>query len=947
MVLLTMLPIFLKGVVLLRRKSSYALTLGIIALFILVGSFTNIIDFITDYKWFSELGYTETFLTKLKSQILIGIPTFLGVFLLIMVYLMSIKKNYYRLSYIVPDKNGEKRLNKLLAGVAILISIFTSSIFAGKLWFTILQYRNSTMFNIDDPIFSKDLSFYIFKLPLLSEIISLLILLMFILIVVTIAFYFLMMAIRRPESEDSNVFDFADFVNQKEKYRGISKKIFNTALVQVSIIGLVIFIIFGLNYILKSYYLVYSPRGIAFGASYTDVHVTLWINRIMAVIAILSAFGFLFGTLKKKMKIALAGPAILVAVAIVGNIAIGAIQKFIVEPDEVSKEQKYLEYNIEFTQKAYGLSEVEEKQFPVSQELTKESIMNNEETIKNIRINDYTPVEQVYNQVQAIRSYYRFNDVDIDRYNIDGKYTQVFLSARELDQKKLNAQAQTWINQHLRYTHGYGLTLSPVNSVTTEGQPKLLVKNIPPITETNLKIERPEIYFGEITNNYTVINTDEKEFDYPKGDDNQDTTYQGTAGIELNGINKLLFAIKNGNLKLLISSNINSDSRIIMYRNILERARKIAPFIEYDDDPYLVVNQEDGRLYWIIDGYTMTSRYPYSEPYKDTGINYIRNSVKVTVDAYNGDVKYYVFDENDPIIMTYKKIFKDLFIDEEQMPKALREHARYPQTIFDIQSDIYRIYHMDNPRVFYNKEDAWDIAKEKYMGEIQTVESNYSMFKLPGEEKAEFLLSVPYTPATKPNMISLLVARNDGENLGKLFIYKFPKSKNIPGPMTMESKIDQDSSISPQLTLWSQKGSNVLRGNMMTIPIEDSLIYVEPIYLQADNENGLPEVKRVIVGYKDKIVMEETLDLALSKIFGQMDIEEDNNGVVDNVDTDITDGSIEQLILKANELFNNAREASQNGDWAKYGEYIDDLEQILGQLNSSVLPQENEQQPSE
>ena len=930
-----------------KRKSSYVLTLAIIVLFILVGSFTNIIDFITDYKWFSELGYTGTFLTKLKSQFLIGVPTFLVVFVLIMVYLMSIKKNYYKLSHIVPDKNGEKRLNKLLAVVAVLISIFTSSTFAGKLWFTILQYKNSTMFNINDPIFSKDISFYIFKLPLLSEIISLLILLMFILIVVTVAFYFLMITIRRPATENSNVFDFTDFADQKEKYKGVGRKIFNTALVQVSIIGLVIFIIFGLNYILKSYYLVYSPRGVAFGASYTDVHVALGLNRIMAVIAILSAFGFLFGTLKKNMKIALAGPAILVAVAILGNVAIGAIQKFIVEPDEVSKEQKYLEYNIEFTQKAYGIADVEEKRFPVSQELTKESIMNNEETIKNIRINDYTPVEQVYNQIQAIRSYYRFNDVDIDRYNIDGKYTQVFLSARELDQKKLNAQAKTWINQHLRYTHGYGFTLSPVNSVTTEGQPKLLVKNIPPVTDINLKIERPEIYFGEITNNYIVVNTDEKEFDYPKGDDNQDTIYQGTAGIELSGINKLLFAIKNGNLKLLISSNINSDSRIIMYRNVLERVRKIAPFIEYDDDPYLVVNQEDGKLYWIIDGYTMTSRYPYSEPYKNIGVNYIRNSVKVTIDAYNGDVKYYVFDENDPIIMTYKKIFKDLFIDKEQMPKAIREHTRYPQKIFDIQSDIYRIYHMDNPRVFYNKEDAWDIAKEKYLGEIQTVESNYSMFKLPGEEKAEFLLSVPYTPATKPNMISLLVARNDGENLGKLFIYKFPKSKNIPGPMTMESKIDQDSNISPQLTLWSQKGSNVLRGNMMTIPIEDSLIYVEPIYLQADNENGLPEVKRVIVGYKDKIVMEETLDLALSKIFGQMDVEEDNNGVVDDVDTDITDQSMEQLILKANELFNNAREASQNGDWAKYGEYINELEQILAQLNRSIVPQEMEQQIEE
>lgn len=932
-----------------KKKSSFALVLGVVIVLILIGSFSSLVDFFTDYTWFKELGFTGTFLTKLKSQILIGIPIFLGVFVLIMLYLITIKRNYYKLAHIVPDKVGEKKLNIVLTAISAFISFFTASVFSGNLWFTILQYKNSTSFNISDPMFNRDLSFYIFKLPLLSEILNTVSSLMFILIVITGAFYFLMITVRRPISDDSKVFEFEEYANPKDKYKSISKKILNTAVIQVSIIGFVIFIIFGLNYILKSYYLLYSSRGVVYGAGFTDTNITLLFNRVMAVIAILSAFLFLYGMIKKKPKIILAGPVLLIAISILGNIIAGSIQKFIVEPDEVSKEEKYLEYNIEYTQKAFGLDNITEKEFPVNQDLTREALSNNSETIENIRINDYRPVEQVYNQIQAIRSYYKFNDVDIDRYIIDGELTQVFLSARELSQESLNQQAQTWINQKLRYTHGYGFSLSPVKTVTAEGQPELLVKNIPPVTQTDLKINRPEIYFGEMTDDYIIVNTDEKEFDYPMGDDNKDTIYGGEAGIELSGINKLLFAIKNSDLKILISGNINSDSRIIMYRNVLERVNKIAPFIQYDDDPYIVANQEDGRLYWIIDGYTNTSRYPYSKPYLDTGINYIRNSVKVVIDAYNGDVKFYIYDENDPIIMTYKKIFTDLFLDKDEMPEGLKDHVRYPQLIFDIQSDVYKMYHMNNARVFYNREDAWDIANEKYMGEILTVESNYSMFKLPDEEKAEFLLSIPYTPATKANMISLLVARNDGENLGELFLYKFPKSKNIPGPMTMESRIDQDSEISPQLTLWGQQGSNVLRGNLHVIPIDNSLIYIEPIYIQADNANSIPEVKRVIVGYNDEIVMEETLEKALTKIFGEekdkedgKDTEGENTDIIDGGIGEITDQGLEQLIIRANELLINAKEASQMGDWAKYGEYINELEQVLTRLNSSTSSQEPE-----
>ncbi|SHH87163.1 hypothetical protein SAMN02745135_02490 [Caloranaerobacter azorensis DSM 13643] len=916
-----------------NKKTGYIIGIVIILALILISSFSSIISFITDYLWFKELGYTKTFFTKLKTQFTIGIPTFILLTLLLVFYFKSIKKSYYKVAGIIPDRVAEKRLNSVLWAVSVLVSLYISSIFAGNLWFTILKFINSNNFNINDPIFNKDISFYIFKLPLLSEIINLLLLLLFILIVLTIVFYLILLAIRRPEIYDGYEFYDGPVRNLNSLF---NKRIFKVILFQIGLIGLVIFIIFGLSYILKSYEILYSTRGKVYGASFTDVHISLWVYRIMAFISVISAIGFLIGTIKRKVKFALTGPAALIIFSMLGSIVSGLFQQFIVEPNEISKEQKYLKYNIEYTQKAYGLDNVKEMNFNVEQNLTRDDLIKNKETIKNIKINDYRPVNQVYNQLQGIRQYYRFNDIDIDRYYINGEYIQVFLAARELDQERLSEQAKTWINQHLKYTHGYGLTLSPVNSVTPEGQPELLIKDIPPVTETDLKIKRPEIYFGELTNDYIVVNTDEKEFDYPIGENNQEAVYQGSAGIKLTGINRLLFAIREGSLKLILSGDINSDSRIVINRNIIDRVEKIAPFIIYDDDPYLVINQEDGRLYWIIDGYTVSSKYPYSQPYRNTDINYIRNSVKVVVDAYNGTTKYYVFDEEDPIIMTYKNIFSDLFLDKSQMPKGLREHVRYPQLLFDIQSEVYKVYHINNPVVFYNKEDVWDIAKEKYMSKVQKAESNYVMFKLPDEEKAEFLLTVPYTPATKPNMTALFVARNDGENYGKLFIYKFPKSKTVDGLMMIESRIDQDSNISPQLTLWSQKGSIVLRGNLLVIPIEKSLLYVEPIYLQADNENSLPEVKRVIVAYKNKIVMEETLDKALTKIFGQIDREKDENGMIDNVDVNISDGNLKEIIKRANEIFNKAKEASQKGDWAKYGEYLNKLENILNSLNNSL-----------
>jgi len=909
------------------KKRFFIVPFVIALIIIFIASFESIIEFITDYQWFRELNLTDTYLKRLKTQFTIGIPTFVLLSVFIYFYFIFIKKRHYRISGIDGSTINDRWLNRGFMAVSLFISFIISEVFISNLWFNILQFINRTSFNIKDPIFNNDISFYVFVLPLLKSAVGLLFFLIAMLLMLTFIAYLLLFSFRRG---DSHVVD-DDLFGSRRIPRFVNNMALKNAIFQLGILGSAIFVVLGLNFWLNTYELLYSQRGVVFGAGYTDVNITLWVYRAMAAASLVYAFIFLISIRRKSFRKAVIGVAVLFAISIIGNMAAGLVQRFIVEPDEISKEEKYIKYHIEHTQRAYGLDNVEEREFPVSQDLTREDLFENMGIVNNIRINDYLPIAQTYNQLQAIRLYYTFNDVDIDRYMVNGKYTQVFLSARELDQQ--NLQAATWINKHLKYTHGYGIVLSPVNAVTASGQPDLLIKNIPPVSDSDLEIKRPEIYFGESTNDYIIVNTDEMEFDYPEGSDNKHTVYEGTAGIELRGINRLLYAIRERNYKILVSSNINSDSRIVMYRNIMDRVNKIAPFMEYDEDPYIVLNQDDGRLYWIIDAYTVTDKYPYSKPFsKETDINYIRNSVKVVIDAYNGTTSFYVFDDNDPIVQTYRRIFPDLFADASEMPSGLLSHIRYPQTLFDIQSEVYRIYHIDNPMVFYNEEDFWDIAQEKYMSDVLQVESNYVMFKLPDEEDVEFLLTVPYTPRTKPNMTSLFVARNDGEDYGKLFLYKFPKGITVDGPMMVESRIDQNTAISEELTLWSQQGSRVLRGNMVIVPIENSLLYVEPIYLESDSENSLPEMKRVVVSFKDKIVMKESLREALENIFGIIEeveeippSEEIHEGL---------EGDIEELVIRANELYNSAEEALRNGNWADYGKYMDELEKVLIQMES-------------
>ncbi len=895
-----------------NKKNQWIISIILLLVFFITSSINSIILFITNFEWFDINNYLSVFLLKIKTELLIAIIVFILLSISLYFYMNVLKKKFLKNNTISLSEKFIKRFNII---VSILFSGFMAFKVSTSLWLKINIFKHAIPFDKVDPLFHKDISFYMFKLPFYKEIIYLLISLFAFLIMLTIAYTIFLTVMRTVNIDDPEV----KYIYPHQHVDHIIKTIFTrTNKKQLLVLGVCILIFIAILFQLKVYDLVYSDRGVAYGASYTDVNVSLIAYHIMSIVSLLMAAFYTYLIIKNKFKKIIIIP-IALFVVLIGNSAIGYfVQQLIVEPDEINKEKIYLEYNIKNTQEAFSLDNVKEEQFPVEQKLNYKEIEHNKTTISNIRINDQRPLKQTYNQIQGIRLYYSFKDIDVDRYTIDGIKRQVFIAPRELNQENLSAQAKTWINQHLKYTHGYGIVMSPVNEVTNEGQPRLFIKNIPPVSDIALNTIRPEIYFGELSNNYIVINTKEDEFDYPEGSDNKTTRYEGKAGIKLNGINKLLFSIREKSMKLLVSSLIDSESRIIINRDILKRVHTIAPFIDFDNNPYLVLNEEDAKLYWIIDGYMTSSYYPYSQvfSYKDREINYIRNSVKVVIDAYEGTTDFYAFDEEDALLTVYNNIFPDLFKKKEEFPTGLLDHIKYPQDYFDIQTQVFRAYHVNNPEVFYNGEDNWDVANEKYMDVVQPIESNYVMFKLPDSEEEEFALIVPYTPKQKANMTSLLVGRNDGENYGKLYIYKFPKDKTVQGPMMIESRIDQDSSISPQFTLWGQEGSNVLRGNLIVVPVNHSLLYVEPIYLQADNPNSLPEMKRVIVSYEDNIVMETSLEKALKKLFNKTNLKIDLD--------DNKSPEVKELINRLNDLLKQSNEINE------------EMEEIVNQLNKEL-----------
>lgn len=960
-----------------KAKFERKISIILMCIILVLVLFLAMIQFITDFMWFKEMGYTDVFFKQLVTQLTVGLPTFIVVAALVQVYLTHLRKTYFA-KIASSEETNMKGLKSTTLVLAVVFGAIATFMAVSQLWFEILKFANSTGFELADPLFKIDISFYIFKLEFLKQLNEILIGVIIGFVALTVIYYIVLMTVRTPDvfkeeapqTEEAGEADGERYTAGANPFGGVQqgpgsandpfskfaqafggkafqqrpvrpkkqfddnnfKQLLKIASGKISVLGFIFFIMLGVNFFLRQFDLLHAHTGAVYGAGYTDVNVTLWMLRILCVLSVLSAIMFVVHMKKKNYKKLFSLPVLMIIIGLVGSGSAYLIQNFVVSPDEINKESEYLARNIEYTQYAYQLDDVDVKPFAADNTLTYKDINENTETINNIRVNDFDPAQQFYNQTQSIRQYYTFNDVDVDRYMINGKYTQTFLTAREIDESKRGNDS--WLNSHIKYTHGYGVALSRVDKVTASGQPDVLIGNIPPVSEVEeIQIDRPEIYFGELSNDYIIVGTNEKEFDYPDGDSNKYTMYEGDAGIKMNFLNRVLFSIREGSLKMFTSSNIDSSSKIIINRNVMDRVRTIMPYLDYEDDPYMVT--VDGKLYWMIDAYTSSAYYPYSEAYGENNTNYIRNSVKVVVDAYNGDVDFYIVDERDPIAATFAKIYPTLFKSFDQMPEGLKAHIRYPNYLFQIQASVYGKYHMEDVNVFYQKEDVWDIASEIYGMEKQQMSPNYYIAKLPGEEKAEFFNSIPFTPKSKQNMTALMVARNDGDNYGELVLYQFPKSRTIYGPEQIEAQIDQNTEISKEFSLWNSSGTKYRRGNMFIIPINTSVLYVEPVYLEAQN-SSIPEVKRIIMAYDDEIAYEETLAECLVSLFGD-GAEEGVSGSgtgqpSQGGENSSSEMSQSELIAAAQAAYENAIEAQKKGDWAGYGKYMNELEKYLNKL---------------
>ncbi|HHW95511.1 MAG TPA: UPF0182 family protein [Mogibacterium sp.] len=956
-----------------KKKSRKGLAFITMIVAVILAALVTMVGFITDWMWFKDLGYTSVFWKKMITQLQLGVPVFAGVTLIMRFYLSTLKKGYFIKieSYEIPD---ERKLNAVSWLLSILFGLGVAIVVSAGTWMTFLKALHSTKFDLKDPLFNLDIGFYVFRLDWLDKINEITLSSILGMVIVTLIYYTYLLTVRTPEifdrgepieeerepEEEPEVIyktpwddsvigrmfkgtrkavDTAfDKNHRKKKGRGIDinnrnlEYLMEIASGKLTVLGVIFYLMLGIDFFLKQFQLLHAHNSVVYGAGFVDVTVTLWMYRVIMALSIVGAITLTIhikkGALSKLLKV----PVIIVLVYVLGIGAGKAVQSLVVSPDEINKESKYLENNIEYTRHAYGLDNIRVATYKADDSLNANVIANNQETIGNIRINDYEPVKDYYNQTQSIRQYYTFNDVDIDRYTFGDSITQTYLSAREIDEEKIS---KTWINKHLKYTHGYGVAVSQVDKVTSSGQPDVVVGNIPPETSlAELKVDRPEIYFGELTNDYVIVNTKELEFDYPDGNENKYTEYEGNSGIKLNFINRILYAIREGNINILVSSNITSNSKIMYIRNVVDRVKKIMPYLTYESDPYMTI--VNGKLYWVIDAYTTSSNYPYSEPFSEENMstNYIRNSVKVIIDAYEGSVDFYVVDDKDPIAQTYQKIYPKLFKSYDKMAPEMKAHMRYPNTLFRIQAEVYSKYHMDGVKVFYQKEDLWDIAHQIYGTKDKIMDPSYYVFNLPDTPGgAEFINMIPFTPKSKQNLTAVMMAGNDGDNYGKLVVYTMPKNKTVYGPMQIEAQIDQNTEISKEFSLWASSGAKYSRGDLFVIPIGTSLMYVEPVYLEASNQ-AIPEVKRVIVAYQDRIAYEPTLSEALVSLFGGEADDKPGENLGSINDDGRTGDDIKSLVRKAQNAYDKAIAAQKEGDWATYGKYLAQLEEYLNELST-------------
>ncbi len=896
-----------------------------VLLFLVVPFFAG---FYTDWIWFKQVGFDQLFIRTLSSKLILGGAVFAIAFSVLLgglrYALRDMTKPYLTLGggpEVQPLVIDRKGLQLIAAGVSGLAALFMG-VFASSQWMVWLQYQHATPFGEVDPLLGRDIAFYVFQLPFLDFIRNLLVSVVVLSLASATAAYIL-----------SGAVGF-------EPQAGL--KISRGARQHLSLLIAALLLLLAWGASLDVPRTLLTPAGVIQGASYADVEARIPMLKLLVAVALLGASLATYQAFSPKQWPVPLAVVLYIAVS-AGGTGYGAlIQRIVVTPNEQEREAPYIEFNVAATRKAFALEGIDARELSGDATLTRSDIDANPETINNVRLWDHGPLLDTFGQIQAIRSYYDFASVDNDRYVIDGEYRQTMLSSRELNSNSLSNR--TWPNERLVFTHGYGLALGPVNQVTAEGLPVLFLKDLPPSSAVDLSIEEPSVYFGELANDYVIVNTNTREFHYPEGDDNVYTEYVGDGGVPIGGLfHKMLFSLRFRAFNVLISRQLTPDSRILIHRNISDRVEALAPFLMYDRDPYMVISE--GRLFWIIDAYTVTDNYPYSTQAMRT-INYIRNSVKIVIDAYNGTTTYYLADADDPIAATISKIFPELFTPLETMSTDLRSHVRYPQDIFTLQTEMFSTYHMTNPAVFYNKEDQWDVPAIDSDGRTAQMEPYYTIMKLPGEQDAEFIQMLPFTPRRKNNLAAWMVARSDGEHYGKLMVFQFPKQKLIFGPQQIVSRINQDEDISPQLTLWNQQGSQVIQGTLLVVPIEESLLYIRPLYLRAA-DGQIPELKRVIVAYQNEIVMEETLALALNRLFGGRA----PDGLLAATTSDsLTVGSsnptspetafdpsigISIPWSEALQQLERALEAQREGDWSRYGSELNQLRQFLEQYSAS------------
>ena len=918
-----------------RRKRNLLILLAAVVALIAVSR--TLLSYWVDLLWFNSLGYGQVFWKTASLQVGVFAIFAIVTFAVLFVALSALRRSHQ--SALPRDHKlmiGGQPVNlsvepalRILSLLASLIIAVLTGVSMATDWPTLalFWYAPRATGSIVDPIFSKPLNFFFFTLPAWQLLVGWLLTLSIILCVAAVVFLLITSGARALDKSRSA---FAP-----SPWRGLS------------ITGACLLLVLAMNVYVDRFQSLLDHHTIFDGITYTDAHIT--INGLLivcaalvlgAVIAAVNAFREARG----RWLVAAVVPA--AASYILLGIVGWYVANFIVKPNELVREEPYIAHNIEMTRQAYGLDKFLQREFPAETTVDATDPANNQPTLQNIRLWDWHALQDTLRQVQEIRTYYDFPDIDIDRYSINGTMHEVMLATRELNVNKLPESSRNWINERLIYTHGYGITMNPVNGFTTEGLPTLMLSNMPvQSTVPGLSVTRPEIYFGELTDTDVYVKTHQQEFDYPQGQTNNLTSYQGTGGIVLGGfLRRVLLSIDRDDLgKLPFSDDVNSQSRLLMRRNVRERVAAIAPFLTFERDPYIVVG-DDGRLSWMMDAFTTSDNYPYSTHFTlgDQPVNYMRNSVKVVIDAYNGTTTFYTFDNEDPILNAYRRIFPDLFKDASAMPLALRNHVRYPESLFKLQSEVYGLYHMTNPEVFFNREDLWTVATETGLDSegnqaVGPMQPNFVLMKLPGESGVEFVEILPFTPANRNNLIGWIAARSDGANYGNAIVYDFPKTRLVDGPQQIEARIDQNAQLSGQLTLWNQQGSHVRRGSLLVIPSGRALLYAEPIYLQAQ-QSPMPELRLVVLALQDRLAYGPTFQAALQSLFGgqvsSLSSTESQPATAAIPGTPQPATDINSLIAQASKDFDDYQRLTAAGKLGEAGQKLDELKHVIDQLNA-------------